>query len=89
MTELNNEALKKRIIEFFEKIAPIIVVESVASLATDSPIIDLYDEDFYLEKMKDAFTDVEESKQKEAVLKNLEKINDIFLQCYKKAKKPS
>jgi len=89
MNDTNIQPLAKRIVAFFEKIAPVIVVESVASLATDHPMIDLYDEDYYLEKMKDSFTDIDAATLREAVLDNIDAINDIFFRCYKDAKKPS
>ena len=89
MADNNKQALFERIIEFFEKVAPVIVVESVASLATDHPKIDLYDEDFYLENMKGSFDDIDETTLRETLTENIEAINEIFFEHYKKVKKPS
>lgn len=86
MSNNSDEVILKRILAHFEKIAPGIVKDSAASLATDHPIIDYYDSDFYLEKMEGTFDDVEESKLRKIVFENIEEINAIFFKYYKSAK---
>lgn len=78
-----NEILLKRIVEYFEKIAPKIVLDSVESLATDRPLIDYYDIDFYLSKMEEAFDDVDEKTLRKMTFEHIEEINAIFLKYYK------
>jgi hypothetical protein len=86
MSNNSDEVILKRILAHFEKIAPRIVKDSVESLATDHPIIDYYDSDFYLEKMEGAFDDVEENRLRKIVFENIEEINAIFFKYYKPAK---
>jgi hypothetical protein len=86
MSNNSDEVILKRILAHFENIAPRIVKDSVESLATDHPIIDYYDSDFYLEKMEGAFDDVEENRLRKIVFENIEEINAIFFKYYKPAK---
>lgn len=88
MDEKQKKALLDRILEYFETIAPDIVRESVQSLATDDPIIELYDQEFYLEKMSGAFDDVDVSMLNTVVSENIDLIDDIFFKIYKSARKP-
>jgi hypothetical protein len=88
MSNNSDEVVLKRILAHFEKIAPRIVKDSVESLATDHPIIDYYDSDFYLEKMEGTFDDIEESRLRKIVFENIEEINAIFFKYYKTAKGP-
>jgi hypothetical protein len=86
MNDLESNIILKRIIDHFVQIAPGVVKTSVESLATDRPVIDLYDIDFYLEKMEGAFDDVDETKLREVATENLDEINAIFLMHYKDAR---
>lgn len=86
MSNNSENVILKRILAHFENIAPRVVKDSAASLATDQPIIDYYDSDFYLEKMEGAFDDVEESRLRKIVFENIEEINAIFFKYYKTAK---
>lgn len=86
MSNNSDDVVLKRILAHFEKIAPKIVKDSVESLATDKPIIDYYDSDFYLKKMEGAFDDIEESRLRKIVFENIEDINAIFFKYYKTAK---
>jgi hypothetical protein len=86
MSNNSENVILKRILAHFENIAPRIVKDSAASLATDQPIIDYYDSDFYLKKMEGAFDDVEESKLRKIVFENIEEINTIFFENYKSTK---
>lgn len=88
MSNNSDEVILKRILAHFENIAPRIVKDSVESLATDQPIIDYYDSDFYLKKMEGAFDDIEESRLRKIVFENIEEINAIFFKYYKFAKAP-
>lgn len=88
MSNNSDEVILKRILAHFENIAPRIVKDSVESLATDHPIIDYYDSDFYLKKMEGAFDDVEESRLRKIVFENIEEINAIFFKYYKSVKGP-
>lgn len=89
MDKNEKQLLLKRILDYFETIAPAIVQESVKSLVTAHPIIELYDEDFYLEKMSGSFDDVDESKLQQTVSDNIDLIDDIFFKNYRTARKPS
>jgi hypothetical protein len=86
MSNNSDEVILKRILVHFEKIAPRLVKDSVESLATDQPIIDYYDSDFYLKKMEGVFDDVEENRLRKIVFENIEEINAIFFKYYKSAK---
>ena len=88
MNPEQKEALLTRILEHFETIAPVIVKESVQSLATDHPLIDLYDADYYLEKARGAFDDVDDSDLQSMISEYSEQIDDIFFKLYKTARKP-
>ena len=86
---MNNETkniILKRILTYFEKIAPGLVKESVESLSTDHPQIDYYDADFYLSKMEGTFDDVDENTLRTITLENIDAINTIFFKHYKDAK---
>ena len=83
----SDEIILKRIVAHFEKIAPRIVKNSVESLATDRPIIDYYDSDFYLGKMEGAFNDVDENRLRKIVFEHIEEINAVFFKYYKTARK--
>ncbi|MCP4149370.1 MAG: hypothetical protein GY757_16605 [bacterium] len=87
MTDQENVILK-RILDHFKIAAPKIVNESVESLSTDHPIIDLYDIDYYMDKMKGVFDDVEDALLRKVAFDNIEEINTIFFNLYKKAKGP-
>lgn len=89
MKERDKANIYKRIIDHFEKEAPGIVRESVASLATAHPNIDFYDEDFYLGHLQGDFTDIDKTTLRELVLEYIDEINAIFLKYYKTARKPS
>jgi len=89
MDKKQEEILLERIIDYFEQIAPQIVDESVASLATDHPIIDYYDTDFYIGKMAGHFDDIEESYLQKFVTDHIADINSVFFQYYQNARKPS
>jgi hypothetical protein len=78
MSNNSDDVVLKRILAHFENIAPRIVKDSAANLATDQPIIDYYDSDFYLKKMEGAFDDIEESRLRKIVFENIEEINAIF-----------
>ena len=86
MINVEYNIILKRIIDHFVGIAPNLVKTSVESLSTDKPKIDYYDVDFYLDKMKGAFDDVDEEKLKEVTFENLEEINAIFFMHYKNAR---
>ena len=86
MNESEDKDILERILAHFERIAPDIVKESVDSLTTDKPIIDLYDIDFYMEKMAGLTGDIDEKKLREVATEHIEKINTIFLKYFKKAK---
>lgn len=86
MTESKNNDLLKRILAYFETIAPGIVKESVDSQSTDKPIIDLYDVDFYLSKMAEEFEDIAEEKLREVTSEHIDEINAIFFKHFKRAK---
>jgi len=88
MSNNSDAVVLKRILAHFEKIAPRIVEDSVESLATDQPIIDYYDSDFYLGKMEGAFDDIEENRLRKIVFEHIEEINAIFFKYYKIAKAP-
>jgi hypothetical protein len=83
----SDEIILKRILAHFEKIAPRIVKDSVESLATDKPIIDYYDSDFYLGKMEGSFDDVDENRLRKIVFEHIEEINAVFFKYYKAARK--
>ena len=85
----SDKAVLKRILAYFEKIAPRIVKESVESLSTDQPIIDYYDSDFYLGKMEGSFDDIDENRLRKIVFENIEEINTIFYKYYKDARRKS
>ena len=88
MSNYSEDVVLKRILAHFENIAPRIVKDSVESLATDQPIIDYYDSDFYLKKMEGAFDDIEENKLRKILFENIEEINSIFFKNYKSARAP-
>jgi hypothetical protein len=85
----SDEAVLKRILAHFEKIAPRIVNESVRGLSTEQSIIDYYDSDFYLGKMEGAFDDIDENRLRRIVFENIEEINGIFYKQDKSAGKKS
>lgn len=86
MNKKENKDILKRVLAYFEKIAPGIVKDSVASQSTDKPIIELYDIDFYMSKMKGVFDDIDETTLREITAEHLEEINAIFFNHFKKAK---
>ncbi|MCK4765172.1 MAG: hypothetical protein KAW12_23435 [Candidatus Aminicenantes bacterium] len=81
-----NEVLVKKVLAFFEKSAPVIVKESVDSLSTNKPIIDLYDGDFYLEKAAGAFAAIDKETLETIINEHIDEIDAIFLECFKEAK---
>ncbi len=82
----NDNLLLNRIIDHFNKIAPVIVKESVSSLKTDHPIIDYYDVDFYLEKLDASFDNHDPEELKHILTENVEEINAIFFKNFKEAR---
>jgi len=82
MKEEHNKILA-RIISCFEDIAPSIVSDSVESLSAGEPNVDLYDSDFYMEKMKGVCDDIPEGILRLVLEENIEKVNDIFFKYYK------
>ena len=86
MKESNDKDILERVLVHFEQVAPGIVNESVDSLNTDKPIIDLYDIDFYMDKMAGLFEDINEKKLRKVVDGHIEEINAIFFKHFKKAK---
>ena len=86
MNKKENNDILKRVLAYFEKIAPGIVNDSVASQSTDKPIIELYDIDFYMSKMKGVFDDIDDTTLREITAEHLEEINAIFFNQFKKAK---
>ncbi|MCP4214397.1 MAG: hypothetical protein GY765_07055 [bacterium] len=86
MNDPKDAEILKRILAHFEKIAPGMVEHSVASLSTAHPIIDVYDIDFYMEKMENALDDVDKEKLKEIAFEDIDRINDIFFKYFKTAR---
>lgn len=86
MNESQKKDILKRVIGYFEEIAPGIVKDSVDSLATDKPIVDLYDVDFYMSKMAGKFNDIAEETLREVTAEHTEEINAIFFKYFKEAK---
>lgn len=86
MKEKKNKDILERILTHFKQVAPEIVNESVNSLNTDKPIIDLYDIDFYMDKMTGLFADIDEEKLREIAEGHIEDINAIFFKHFKKVK---
>ena len=85
MKEEHNEILA-RILAHFEKIAPGIVSDSVEVLSSGKPHVDLYDSDFYMEKLSGACDDVPAHELKKVLEENVDKVNDIFFKYYKEVK---
>lgn len=86
MNESRKKDILKRVIEYFEEIAPGIVKSSVDSLSTDKPSVDLYDVDFYMSKMAGEFSDIAEETLREVTAEHIEEINAIFFKYFKEAK---
>jgi len=83
MSNNSDETILKRILAHFQLMAPQIVKKSVESLATENPIIDYYDSDFYMEKMEGQFDDVDEARLRKIVFEHIDEINAIFFKQYK------
>jgi hypothetical protein len=84
MKESKDKDILERVLAHFEQVAPAIVKESVDSLTTDKPIIDLFDIDYYMDKMTGLFAGIDEEKLREVAAEHIEEINAIFLKHFKK-----
>lgn len=86
MSQAEEKKILDRLAAHFERVAPLIVRESVKSLKTDKPIIDYYDIDFYLSKLEGAFGDLNGELLREVISNNIDTINEIFLKNYRNAR---
>ncbi len=84
---VSNEAIAKRILNHFKKIAPRIVNESSGNISPENPFINCYDADSYMEKMEGAFDDIDEKKLRGILFEHIEEINAIFFAHNKNARK--
>lgn len=80
---MRKRALTKEIMKLFNHIAPGIVKESIERSATENPKIDLYDEDFYLDQIKDHFNEADFQTVRSIIMEEKVKIDNIFLKHYK------
>lgn len=80
---MRNKKLVKEILNHFKRIAPSIVKESITRSATGNPKIDLYDEDFYLDQIKEYFSEIETQTIQKIIGDHKLKIDNIFLENYK------